>query len=106
MKDKSPNKIKVPKEIFREMKSSPFKWSDLKHIEFQDEDQIDIGYDEGYVSENNSWDAHHYAVVTRMVEETDEEFERRRKNNERDEKWARERRYENYLKLKKEFGGE
>jgi hypothetical protein len=41
-----------------------------------------------------------------MVEETDEQFEKRQKGIERDSKWAKERRYESYLKLKKEFDQE
>jgi len=104
--DKSPNKIKRSKEIFWKNQHEPFKWSDLKHIQFEDDDEISIVFDEGYVSENNSWDAGYIAAVTRMVEETDEEFEKRQQEIARDEKWAKERRRENYLRLKKEFEGE
>jgi hypothetical protein len=104
--NQSLKKIKVEKEIFRKQKSTPFTWKNLKHIQFEDDDQIEIGHDEGYYSENNSWDPHYYAVVTRMIEETDEQFAKRIADNERDAKWARERRYENYLKLKAEFGDE
>jgi hypothetical protein len=43
------------------------------------------------------------AEVIRMVEETDEQFERRIKDIERDKEWAKKRRYESYLKLKEEF---
>ena len=103
MEDKSPNKIKVEKIIFTAAKETPFTWKDLKHVQFEDDDKIDIGYDEGYYSENNSWDSHYYARVIRMVEETDEQFTKRIADNERDKKWAKERRYESYLKLKKEF---
>jgi hypothetical protein len=38
-----------------------------------------------------------------MVEETDDQFERRTTHNKLLEKWAKESRYENYLRLKKEF---
>lgn len=96
----------VEKEIFRETKNKPFTWADLKEIEFQDGDEIQVAYDEGYQSENNSWDPHYYAVVSRMVEETDAEFEKRMKRVEQDKAWARERRYESYLKLKAEFEGQ
>lgn len=99
----SPNKIKVEKEIFREQSQNPFTWKDLKDIKFEDDDRLEIGYDEGYYSENNSWDPHHYAIVTRMIEETDEQFSKRQANIKRDKKWAKERRYQNYLKLKEEF---
>ncbi len=102
----SPNKIKVRKEIFRGESRKPFTWKQLKEIQFEDDDQIEVGHDEGYYSENESWDPHYYAVVTRMVEETDEQFEKRMHNNARDAKWAKERRYESYLRLKAEFENE
>jgi hypothetical protein len=38
-----------------------------------------------------------------MVEETDEQYQKRLSNNELHNKWEKERRYESYLKLKKEF---
>jgi hypothetical protein len=43
------------------------------------------------------------AEVIRMVEETDEQFEKRIADNKRTAKFLKERRYENYLKLKAEF---
>jgi hypothetical protein len=39
-----------------------------------------------------------------MVEETDEQFAKRIAGVEMNNRWAKERRYESYLKLKKEFG--
>jgi hypothetical protein len=106
IKDKSPQKIKVPKEIFYKNQDKPFKWSDLKNIHFEDDDVISIVFDEGFVSENNSWDGGYIATVTRMAEETDVEFEKRQKDIALQDKWAKDRRRESYLKLKKEFGGE
>jgi len=103
MKDKSPTKIKIATDIFHIQSDNPIEWKDIKHIEFQDSDHLTIGRDEGYYSENNSWDPHYYAIVTRMIEETDEEFNLRIKDNERDAKWAKNRRYDSYLKLKEEF---
>ena len=38
-----------------------------------------------------------------MVEETDEQFNKRQSDIERNNMWAKERRYESYLRLKKEF---
>jgi len=38
-----------------------------------------------------------------MVEETDEQFEKRQHSIQLEAKWAKERRYESYLRLKKEF---
>lgn len=104
---KSKEKIKIEKEIFHKISySKKFTWVDIKHLELQDEDVINAGYDEGFYTENNSMDAHYYIIITRMIEETDEEFNKRQKEIERDNKWAKERRYESYLKLKKEFENE
>jgi hypothetical protein len=70
------------------------------------DDIIDIGRVERYISENESYDAYTQLVVFRMIEETDEEYERRLEKNAWEEKWAKERRYKNYLSLKKEFEGQ
>jgi hypothetical protein len=106
MEDKSPNKIKIEKEIFRQQSQKPFTWKKLKGIKFEDEDEISIGYDEGHYSDNNSWDPHYYAVVTRLIEETDQQFSKRQSKLELENKWAKERRRESYLRLKKEFENE
>jgi len=99
-------KIKVKKTVFNERKDDPFTWKDIKYFKFEDDDVIRLEYVESYYSENNSYDEHYMAEVIRMVEETDEQFERRVKVNERDKEWAKKRRYESYLKLKEEFGNE
>jgi hypothetical protein len=99
-------KIKVKKTVFDKRKDDPFTWKDIKDFIFEDDDVIRLEYVESYYSENNSYDAHYNAEVIRMVEETDEQFERRIKDNERDKEWAKKRRYESYLKLKEEFGNE
>lgn len=67
------------------------------------DDEIDIVRDEGHYSENESWDACTTLIIYREREETDEEYEKRIKDEERNAKWRKERRYENYLKLKEEF---
>jgi hypothetical protein len=97
------SKIKVKKEIFSDQKNEPFTWKDIKDIPFEDDDKINITWVEGYYSENNSWDGHFHAEVIRMVEETDEQYEKRKRENELHTHWLKERRYENYLKLKEEF---
>lgn len=89
--------------IFYEVKSKQFTWKDLKSVQFQDDDIIDITYDEGYYSENDSWDPYFIATVVRTRPETDEEMDRRIKKNEETQKELKERRRETYLKLKKEF---
>jgi hypothetical protein len=70
------------------------------------DDIIDIGREERYISENESYDAYTELVVSRMIEETDEQYQRRLDNEAMQEKWAKERRYKNYLSLKKEFEGQ
>lgn len=101
----NPNKIKREKQIRFIKQEKPIKWSDLKNLKIEDDDILEVGYDEGNYSENESWDAYHFATVTRMVEETDEQRDERV----RMAKWYTEelkkRRYENYLKLKMEFEG-
>ena len=99
-------KIKIEKQIFWKQKNKPFTWGDIKHLQFEDDDIISLEWVEPFYSENNSHDGFFNAKVIRMVEETDEQFQKRIQDIERDKKLARERRYENYLKLKKEFEGE
>jgi hypothetical protein len=97
---KSPNKIKVEEQIFWLDKNRPVKWSDIKDLQLEDDDVIISQWTED--EDSSYW----HGEITRMVEETDEQFEKRQKGIERDSKWAKERRYESYLKLKKEFDQE
>lgn len=66
-------------------------------------DMIDIIRDEGYYSENNSWDSFTRLIVYREREETDEEFSLRKIKTEKQLIENKERRREQYEKLKKEF---
>ena len=66
-------------------------------------DKIVVVSDEGYYSEDNSWDPNTTLYIYREREETDAEFEERKtwwaeKNEE-----SRTNRYRDYLKLKQEF---
>jgi len=81
----------------------PYTWADIKHIEFQDDDRIEMGHSEGWYSENNSMDPHFYVRITRMREETDTEFKERIESIERRKQEELKRRYETYLELKEEF---
>lgn len=96
-------KVYLTEIVFSEHKDTPFTWKDIKKIEFQDDDEISIHYEEPYYSENNSWDGHYVAQVERKVLETDEEFNRRIERLKNDKKELKKRRYENYLELKEEF---
>jgi hypothetical protein len=99
-------KIKLQKTVFDKCQDEPFIWKDIKDFKFEDDDVIRIEYVESHYSENDSYDAHYNAEVIRMVEETDEQLQKRIEYNEREDKRAKERRYQSYLRLKEEFGDE
>ena len=96
-------KIWKDKEVYHKQFNGPVKWKDIKDFGFEDDDIMNVGYDEGYYSENNSWDPHYYVTIIRKVIETDAEFERRIQRQKEDKERYHKQRYENYLKLKAEF---
>ena len=96
-------KKKIKEEIINLSFDKQPSWKDIKHLEFQDDDLIHIGHDEGYYSENNSWDPYFYVIVERFREETDEEYQERIKVNENTREMLKKNRYQQYLKLKEEF---
>jgi hypothetical protein len=99
----STEKTLIRKEIFWKDKDNQPTWKDIKHIEFQDDDQITIAYEE-YRDDSNTdgW----VISVERWVEETDEQFAKRLKDIEDNKKRLKNMRYESYLKLKAEFENE
>ena len=97
------SKIKIRKYIKDIEIDNPITWKDIKDFQFEDDDIISIGYEEGYYSENNSWDGFYYCRIERMVEETDEEYEDRMERKRSTESILKKNRYEQYLRLKKEF---
>jgi hypothetical protein len=78
-------------------------WKELKDVKLQDDDFITISYEEAYHSENNSYDGHWFIDVQRQREETDEEYKERMEKLEKSRDMLKKNRYEQYLKLKKEF---
>jgi ribosomal protein L14E/L6E/L27E len=78
-------------------------WKELKDVELQDDDLVTISYEEAHYSENNSYDGHWFIDVQRQREETDEEYEKRMKENENSREMLKKMRYKQYLKLKEEF---
>ena len=82
-----------------------FKVSDLP-ADILPTDKIEFWIEEGYYSENNSYDASTHLSVIRDRIETDEEFEKRKKFWADKKEEGRKSRYEQYLKLKKEFDNE
>jgi hypothetical protein len=97
------------KVILHTTKKKPFTWDEVMKFHqkygFLNDDIIHIQYVEAYYSENNSYDEHFSIEVTRMVEETDEEYQNRLKSEKFHEQLNYERRKETYLRLKEEFDG-
>lgn len=86
-------------------KDNPLKFKDIKGI-VQDEDYIISEWVEPHESENNSWEGHYHIELIRERLETDEELEKRLNVDKEQSKFLKDRRYQHYLKLKKEFEGE
>ncbi len=74
-------------------------------MDLQDDDIIDIIRDEGYYSENNSWDAFTTLVIYRERDKTPEELEKDKEFRRKRSVELKNKRYEAYLELKKEFDG-
>lgn len=100
---RSPNKIKKEKQIFHGYNNSPMKWSHIKNLQLEDDDIIHSGWVD---DENFDYQGYWHNQITRMVEETDEQFEKRIASNKRSEVDMKNRRRESYLRLKKEFENE
>jgi hypothetical protein len=99
------SKIKIKKEVLDIRCDKQITWKEIKDFQFEDDDIVSIGWAEPYYSESNSWDGYCYCRVERMVEETDEEFEDRMERKRSTYALLKKNRYEQYLKLKKEFEG-
>ena len=78
-------------------------WKDIKNFPFEDDDLIICQWEEPFYSENNSYDGGWVIAISRDVEETGEEYKKRLEREESQKKEIKERRYQNYLNLKKEF---
>jgi hypothetical protein len=101
MKDKKEqHKIKVEKQVYWGSSSEQMIWADIKHLELEDDDVIHSGW-----VEDDNYDYHGYwhSVITRMVEETDDQFEKRTATMEQEDILRKEKRRELYLRLKEEF---
>jgi hypothetical protein len=97
---KSPNKIKVEKQIYWHQKNSQLKWKDIKHLQLEDDDIIYSGWEDDHEAE---YGGYWHGQIIRMVEETDEQFTKRQKQIQQDQERIQKMRYESYLRLKKEF---
>jgi hypothetical protein len=100
---KSKNKIKKETHIYWHQLNTQLKWGDIKHLQLEDDDLI---YSAWEFQENEDNGGNWEAVITRMVEENDAQFQKRMDEIEQQDKWAKEQRYKSYLKLKAEFENE
>jgi hypothetical protein len=96
---KSLNKIKRETQLFWLGKNRLIKWSDIKHLQLEDDDVIRSSWEE----DDDDGRGLYVGEITRMVEETDEQYQKRLSNIEKDKERMKKSRYESYLKLKKEF---
>lgn len=104
MKDSSKEKILIDKYIFHEINyKRPLKWSDIKHLELQDDDVISSGHEEAYYGSDSAMESHFFMSVTRQVLETDDEYTERQRAVEQSAKWAKANRLESYKRLREEF---
>lgn len=96
-------KIQLQKEIYSHRKDNEMTWGDIKHLELEDDDVIRATWVE---DEKFEYHGYWHGSITRMVEETDGQYEKRREKLEIQKAVYKKNRYENYLKLKEEFGNE
>ena len=97
-------KKKITKTVFNHQSGKPILWKHIKDFKFEDDDYLKAGYVEPWENGSDNSGGDHYEVeVLREVMETDKEFEERIRQVELDKKWLKERRYDTYLKFKKEF---
>jgi len=117
--EKDIKREKIEKTVFHHSKrlskyteTPMYTWREIKKefekakFELQDDDVLFISYDDGHYGEDFCSDPCYYVEVTRIREETDEELEARIKEIESSRKKSKEKRYERYLELKKEFESE
>jgi hypothetical protein len=89
-----------------------WRWSDVKkeldkkNIVLEDTDILEIGFVEGYDEGDSARDAYYDITVTRVREETDDEFENRKQRTIDMKERSAKLRYKKYLELKKEFDEE
>lgn len=93
----------ISEKIFEKKNNkNPITFKEIE-INLQPDDIIEAGFDEGFYSEDNSWDPYYYLRVTRERPETDKEFQKRLEDFERQKQKNKEERFKYYLQLKKEF---
>lgn len=91
-------------EIFSKESGNPILWKEWKHIKLEDNDDIRNQYVEPWTNgDDNSGGDHYHLTIKRKRLETDEEATKRIQKEEIHRQFHKSKRYETYLKLKKEF---
>jgi hypothetical protein len=86
-----------------------FRWGDIlkylseEKIELQDSDILEVGFTGGWDEGDSARDDAYDLKVIRVRQETEEEYQKRISKQKEKAENIKKRRYENYLKLKKEF---
>jgi len=89
--------------------SNQYTWAEVKkllkeeNISLQDDDVLEIGFEEGWNEGDTARDDMYFVSVKRQREESDAEFEKRKIKTEELRSQTKKRRLELYLELKKEF---
>jgi len=96
-------KLKIEKTIFTKHLDNYITWKDLKHLQFQDDDIINIEYIEPMCTTDYEHDGYFYLEVNRMIEETDEQYNKRMIETQKSKDLLKKNRYERFLELKNEF---
>ena len=96
-------KQKIKTKIFNKSSYNPITWKDLKHIQFQDDDRIEVEYVEPISITDNEHDGYFYVEISRMIEENDDKYEQLLIEMKKAKEMLRQNRLERYLELKKEF---
>lgn len=99
-------KKSIKKEIILKTSTVPFKWKDVKDLPFEDNEEIDIEYIETWHYEDGSEGPLYQIISTKIVMETDEEFEKRKKAFDDYQIISKKQRFEQFLKLREEFDAE
>ena len=96
-------KKEIEVSVHEHNRDKPYTQGYINALNLLDEDEVVIDYREAEYYSDSESPAGWYISVARTRLETDEEFEKRASNEKFTRKSQKERRYENYLKLKDEF---
>ena len=79
-----------------------FKFSDLPS-DLESEDMINFEKNDAYYGSDSSWDAHSTLTIYREVPMTEEDLREEKEFLDRKKEESRKKRFEDFLRLKKEF---